>query len=630
MCLAQLLLVGVAFNKIVFHPREQVLYADYDGGKNYFTPYSYVSGLGAPAAGAHPLKVYGQHYPFGEYVFFTDNTPLAALPMRLAAKLGAPMPAGGVAGLTLFFLALTWLTAPLVYVLLRELAVAPGLSAAFALTTPWVAKQLWHLSIGSPNLGLTALTIALLLLLLTIWRDARPWRPWLIAGAFIGITGWIHLYYVIIYGAALALFALALLARDGLRGDWRALAVDWPATWRSAGRALASGLLALAIIYVPMVLIDSELPNRTGTNLGFDFEAWKLDLRSLITPYPELRSRFVVSYREPIFGERSGYLGLWFLYAVLLLLVERLVRGRRGLLRQLHAQAPRGFLSALLFVGTLCFFASLGTHYQNPGNDYRWRVILNPFYLLVDLFPALEQFRVTARFFFVTQWAWSIPVIVAIDRRWRAAASDFRLARWLTRAAIVAVVACAGIDARDWIRARNRAYHPNPMGVAATAPLLDDLAAIDELDLRRFQALLVAPFYHVGSEVAGLVADPEWHQERDTWSLLAATRLPMLNAVTSRTPPAQARQLFGFVATGHAPDTLAALLDARDILLAVHVPSVEALAAGAYPTPEHEPAHSIAPRSLELRGRPGVDSLGRVGNFVLYRMPLRRQPPAAE
>ena len=67
---------NAAFESVLTDPTGRVLYADYDGGKNYFTPYSYVTGLGADDRHDHPLKVYGQHYPlrvaFRSDVTFTD------------------------------------------------------------------------------------------------------------------------------------------------------------------------------------------------------------------------------------------------------------------------------------------------------------------------------------------------------------------------------------------------------------------------------------------------------------------------------------------------------------------------------------------------------------------------------
>ena len=359
----QLLLVGYAFWGIVSKPADMVLYADYDGGKNYFTPYSYVSGLGVPASQAHPLKVYGQHYPFGEYVFYTDNTPLVSLPLRLAAKLGVPMPHGGTAALNYFFLLSQWLAAPLLYLLLVQLSIRNWLAAAFAPALTWGCKQYWHLNIGSPNLGLTSLTLLFLLGLFSIYRQPTRWSRWLAVGALIGIAAWLHLYYLIIFGTALALFAAVLLLRSYLDSA----VLQRQALLALGARAAVAGVLALSLIYLPLRLIDQKYALRTGAALGYNYDSWKLDLRSLITPWPEYKTRFLVSYAETIFGERSGYLGLWFLYGLLLVLLLLLIDRRQNLQERWARLRVPGFAVTLGLVGTLLFFAALGDTYRGRG-----------------------------------------------------------------------------------------------------------------------------------------------------------------------------------------------------------------------------------------------------------------------
>ena len=392
----------IAFRPILFHPSERTLYADYDGVKNYFTPYSYLTRLGEdrlpPGDEPHAVKVYGQHFPFGEYIFYTDATPAVAVPAR---ALGWPTVAGGVGLLSYVIVAFQWAAAAVLYLLLRQAMRTRWLAALFAVATVWGAKQYWHLTMGSPNLSLLPFTLGLLGILWRLYGQPRAWRWWLASAGLIAAASFFHLYYLLIYGTALALFAAAVVALAWRSGGGRAAGAV-------AARAAAAGLLAVGIVYLTVALVDDKLALRTGEHLGYGFEGWRLDVRSLITPHPEQPQRFIVSRAEKMFGEPAAYLGLWWWYAVLLgALIAVGTRYRlRDARRVLREHAFGRYLLALGVVGTLCFFAALGTSYRLPDSEWTWSIYLNPFYPFVKHSVALQQFRATARFFFITQWAW--------------------------------------------------------------------------------------------------------------------------------------------------------------------------------------------------------------------------------
>ena len=616
--LAAAVLTVLAFGNILADPAGRVLYADYDGGKNYFTPYSYVSGLGTDAAHAHPLKVYGQHYPFGEYVFYTDNTPGVSVPLHILAALKVPMPGGGVGALSFFFITCHWLAAPLLYLLLRRAGVVRWIAVVLGVCLPWGAKQYWHLCIGSPNLGNLAATFLLLWWLWDIYDRPERWQPWLRAAILIGLAAWLHLYYLLVYGFALATLALGLMA-----GEWVRLGrLTRAVTGRRFVLAVGAGALAIALIYVPVLLVDAKLALRTGTRLAYGADAWSLDPRTLITPWPEYRSSFFVTYEGRVFGERSGYMGLWFWYALSLLAVARVA----GLTRLRSAFGPRGrgFLLALFAIGMLCFSAALGTSYRAPDSQLVWDIVTNPFAPFVEDVVMIQQFRAIARFFFITQWAWALPVALALSALWRGRLHRPRPARLAVALAVPVVVGLAALDAKDVIGARRKIEYVNPTGRSATAPYRE---FAEGHDVSAYGGLLIAPYYHVGAQVTGLVADPQWEVEREAWSLIAGLDLPTLNAVTSRTPPHEARALLEFVRTGARSDSLvAAGLDgARPLLLAVHRDHATRVREGDFshwPAPTGQPAIAAVIASATLPSRPEVTFVGAVGAFDLYRYRL--------
>ena len=217
----------------------------------------------------------------------------------------------------------------------------------------------------------------------------------------------------------------------------------------------------------------------------------------------------------------------------------------------------------------------------------------------------------------MTQWAWACLLLIGIDRLW-AGYQHRQASRVWKGAVVVLLIVLAWLDAKDVIGARHKSHHPNPTGSDATQIWRE---ALSPHDLRDYQALLVLPYYHVGTETAGLLADPRWDVEREVWSLAAATRLPLLNAVTSRTPPHEAAQLFRLVGEGVVGDSLAELLTRQPVLVALHGDAAAAVAAQAadYPLPPEGLARQSVINSLALPQRPGVDSLGSYGGYTFYR-----------
>ena len=70
-------LILIAFNKFFAHPLNYMFKNHGDGLKNYFTFYSYLS-PNNPSL----VKMDQMNFPFGEYIFYTDNTPLLAIPLK--------------------------------------------------------------------------------------------------------------------------------------------------------------------------------------------------------------------------------------------------------------------------------------------------------------------------------------------------------------------------------------------------------------------------------------------------------------------------------------------------------------------------------------------------------------------
>src|ERR1700741_5530833 len=71
----QLVLLNITFKETLQQKGNQIFCDAYDGFKNYYTLHTYVNDT------AHTdLRYYGfMNYPYGDCVFYTDNTPLFAM-----------------------------------------------------------------------------------------------------------------------------------------------------------------------------------------------------------------------------------------------------------------------------------------------------------------------------------------------------------------------------------------------------------------------------------------------------------------------------------------------------------------------------------------------------------------------
>ena len=73
----QMILLIIGFNKAFSRAGDYMFLNIFDGFKNYFTFQSYLS---QPKGDL--LKFTQMNYPYSEYIFYTDNSPAIALPLK--------------------------------------------------------------------------------------------------------------------------------------------------------------------------------------------------------------------------------------------------------------------------------------------------------------------------------------------------------------------------------------------------------------------------------------------------------------------------------------------------------------------------------------------------------------------
>ena len=120
-----------------------------DGMKNYFTFQSY---LQQPFAKG--LAWYGNmNYPYGDYVFYTDNTPLVAVFVKLFSHYVYDLTPYGLDVYHAMLVSGMLISTGLLVALLRRLLRSWFLVLSFSVLLPWLNPQLGRLLIGHFNLS---------------------------------------------------------------------------------------------------------------------------------------------------------------------------------------------------------------------------------------------------------------------------------------------------------------------------------------------------------------------------------------------------------------------------------------------------------------------------------------------
>lgn len=551
--LGQLLLLGTTYAKLLFHPGQYLIIDHYDGIKSYFSVASF---LRQPLGDG--MLVRGHNYPFGEYMYYTDSTPLLVAPLHWLVQL---VPALSPYGLYLYDLVIlsslplsTWLLA----LILRRLAVPAGLTVLLAVALPWLGPQTVRLNVGHMSLAYTPAVLFLIWRLQHLYEAWRAGHP--LAGQFgwltLGIvaTSWLHFYYLPLLGGPLVFFVAGLLYESWRAGrPWRGLVLGTGATL----------LASLTLTWGLLRAFDSRYAERPVGSSGYDWVEWRFQFTALFQGYVYNKVRFPLERLGQVPYESSAYLTSFVLFG--LLLTAGLI-----LLRRLPAAArlPRAadddnylFLKYLLLASLPLAFVALGENIELDNGNYVVHNYLNGFRWLRHLTERITQFRALGRFIWPFWWA------LVLSFGWYAA-------RWQRLPGLRWALGALGVLlAVDTLNAthhyRTATQRPNLLAapVLAVGPVQQ---LVGWAKPGRYQAILPLPYFHVGTEKesgAELNVDPDDPHCNTTYQLSMLTGLPLMSHKATRAIHLQAEQLYSIFQPGGPHPALLARLDQRPILV---------------------------------------------------------------
>ncbi|TGE28541.1 hypothetical protein [Hymenobacter metallicola] len=522
----QLLLVVYVFRHLIFHPGDYLIINYYDGIKSYFSIESFLR---------QPLNtgmvVEGHNFPFGEYMYYTDSTPLLVQLVHVLVQLVPSLQPYGLYLYDLGIISGLVLSSWLLGKILRPANLPAWLFVLVVVGLPWLGPQTWRLRVGHMSLSYTPT------ILFTIWALQKMYLAWptrrpsygalamLVGGIFV--SSYLHFYYLAILGALAGFFFLWWCVQNRLtRQPWLPIAV----------RGGAALLVALVLTAGSLMVLDGRYNERPVGSSGYGYIDWKLQAGGFFRTYEYNKVHFLIERTLAYPYESMAYLGGFVLYgllaALLLRLAQRLPVGP-------ERQEPMGrFLLLLLLASLPLVFIAFGETYGVDNDTYTMYNYLNPFYWLHFVTDRVTQFRAVGRFVWPFWWALNLLVVWAVARYWQQTGPAW--VRW-----VVAALACILLlDTRDAMTFYQTGVQvPNLLTDKTQRPEMDQL--MQWMDTQKYQAILPVPFYHVGSEGDyTYTIDPDDPHCNHTYQLSLITNLPLMSHKAVRTPPEQAQQLF--------------------------------------------------------------------------------------
>lgn len=551
------LIAMVAFIHFRLHPYDTLFPSGDDGLKNLYTMISYVK---EPLTADGIFKYNSFQYPIGDYVYYTDNTPLFSIPFRWFCLHIYDASDSVIVAFYVFVILNIIAGGMALYYILRALTKHTLVSFLLAVVMPWTNMQLIRVWRGHFNLSFTLVSLLAICLFME-WhrRRGRVGRQlWVAAGmCLLALLSFLaHGYYL----AIVTLFMAGMVFFYGFAGR----SEPWGRFSMAAAPAIAftSVGLSLLVVYVT----DRYFSLRKDHPGGYDWMEQKVRFTALFSGYTFQRFSFpVMSGRLSDEPEKAAYLGNIGLYLLLVIGVGICVS--RGF-RAFFIATQRSFFSQPLLAAIaggalLLLVVSFGENYYTADPTAAGMHIVNifnPLFYVHQVTRAVEQFRSLERFvfpFYFGFYIWAAYMLAAIYN-----ANNQKIKIII----VVAIVGLGGVEIADHVDKMQSST--GGKNIFSPERLLQEKPT--HIDARRYQALLPIPFYQKGPDDDDVcIADYEdW--VKYTFQISLATRLPMMAMKMDRTPPLHGKMMIDMVGYGRIDPFLRSRLGNKPVLIAVN------------------------------------------------------------
>lgn len=528
------LLVFYAFGSFILHADLYLFDPKYDGLKNYFTYYTYITDQQGK-----PFFHYNfMNYPFGDSVFFADNTIiLSALLKLFHVENHLPFYHH------LFFISGFVLASIAMFFLLSSLIKNKLLIVTASVCLPWITPQtmrIWY----HFNLSFSFIIISYIYILLKTYkyRGQKINRKW-IAIEFICLylSGFFHIYYILI---------LSIL---GLTFNFFSILSNLQK------KQIILGLIHCALIAISLLLFIQTITYfdiyhdlRAHSAGGYDWENWKFRLENLVMRNMWFKVPFIYNYTHNIGYETHAYLGAFALYSIFLIPLYIYFK------KQQKWESNK-FLLLLMLSSLVLLSIAMGERCQITERNFTFTNYLNPFFYLHKITDWVTHFRCLGRFNWPFFISFNVAMLFICDRL-----LNIKKLRILI-VIVGLLLVCDTYSVVDFNR-----NSPRFNSVFTEESMKKMKEVCEGIDAQSYQAILYLPFFHVGSEVSEYIIDPDENGCVEAFQLSYLMHLPLMDCKMSRTPEKQAISIFEFVTTGKPDNYLSSKLNSKEILIIVN------------------------------------------------------------
>lgn len=581
-----------------------VMFCGYgDGLKNMFTLVSYVQ---EPIGDGGIFKYNSFCYPFGDYVYFTDNMPLFSIPFRFFCQYIYNISAYTTLAFNTFVIGNIVICGLLVFAVFSRILRNNAWAILMAIALPWTNMQLQRIARGHFSLSFTALVLAAFYLLI-LWQQYSGQRKkqfWVGAAmcvlSLLSFLAHGYLFAIVTLFTTFALLFYSLF------------------TWQSKemffnlSAALVYPISATGLVLMVVNLTDKYLTLRKDNAMGYDSMDQKVRFSALFSHYKFNTVYFPFSTSEITNDpEKAAYLGNMGLYSLAAIICAAMcsVVARRAI-SNIHTEYLKDPLrKALLFSGFVLLSVSVGeVYYTNLRleDGYKLLNITNPFFYLHLFTKRVEQFRCLERFiypFYFSFYIWVSYMLIQLLARVTA----------FVRVVLLSVlIFLGGIEVKDNV---TRMY-----AATDTENTLNDAnlkkIKLPAVDMARYQAILPIPYYCVGSEDYDYTVDVDGDWFLYTTQLSLSTGLPLMSYVLSRIPPAHNKALINCVANDEMDNGFRKMFSSKPVLVSVNKRLIAD--SNNIAIPSNETAAGLYKNACLFAVRSHLTPIDSVGEVVYY------------
>lgn len=546
--LLQIVFILIAYPKYIFHPSEYIFDNQWDGLKSLFCWYSYIF-YDQPNDLFHYSMM---NYPFGEYVFYPDNTPIYCMLLRGIQQSGIiDLQPYAFAIHHYLFLSNFILCGILTYWVLSELTDNKILIFIGALALPWINPQFIRITFHF-NLGYSWLLVLQLYFTIKQYKALEKgdftsfhrWILWQIPALFISPL--FHMYYLAINLTFLGFFWFFYWVVKRTKSSFKAFITH-------SGWSLLIFFLFLFMIST----LDGFYELRPEKSDGYDWINWKWRLENIFMRNDWFKIPFIYNYKSTIGYEYEtfAYLGAFALYASLLVPVFFYFKKKK------KWQIP-AFWIIFFFAGLMMLNIAIGERALITTKDIKFTNILNPFFYIHKLTDKITHFRCLSRFGWYFFWTFNITMICFVGflikkstLKWQKGmlyGLSFLMLGDLTTTLL-------------WSRPTT---HTNLFTNQ------EEMADMNELfkgiDVSKYQAILPIPYFHGMCEDFDYMVDPDDFQCRMAFQASYLTHLPLMSSKMPRVPREHAKVLLEMVAYSKVDRSIAMRLNEKPILILIN------------------------------------------------------------